>query len=86
MNAIIELEQLGYTFTVEGESIRYRLAGAITDPVLARALLAKLQAQKAEALEWLQIRQLPKRIPLNDLYLYSSVLTADVVRKHYRLE
>jgi len=41
---------------------------------------------KAKALEWLQVRQLPKRIALSDLYLYSHVLTADMMRKYYRLE
>lgn len=48
--------------------------------------LAEPQGAKAEALEWLQVRQRQERIFLSELHLYSHVLTADMMRKYYWLE
>lgn len=61
MKAILELQQLGYTFTLDGDSIRYRHRGQPPDPQQVRPLLEYLQRHRAEALCFL--RQQPTAGP-----------------------
>jgi hypothetical protein len=56
MNAITQLEEKGYTFTVEGDKIRYALhhKGEPPDPAIVGPLLAELKERKAEAILFLR--------------------------------
>jgi hypothetical protein len=54
MNAITELEKLGYTFTLEGEKIRYQHNGVLVEnEERVKSLLAELKANKSEAIRFL---------------------------------
>jgi hypothetical protein len=59
MNAITQLEQMGYTFTIEGDKLRYALRhkGQLPDSALVRPLLAELNHRKSEAIQFLQTRE-----------------------------
>ena len=56
MNTITQLESLGYSFTLEGDKIRYTHTGELPDQAVARPLLAELSQRKAEAIQFLQER------------------------------
>lgn len=66
MRALTELERLGYTFTLDNNTIRYRLAGTHPDPEIVQPLLAELKAHKPEAISFLQARALPEHIAILD--------------------
>ena len=67
MRAIVELERLGYTLTLDNNNIRYQVIGAQPDPATVRPLLAELKEHKPEAVTFLQWRQLPERILIADV-------------------
>ena len=54
MNAITQLENLGYSFILEGDRIRYRHNGTVSNPTLVRPLLAELRQRKGEAIQFLK--------------------------------
>ena len=54
MNAILQLENLGYSFTLKGDRIRYNHNGTASDPTLVRPLLDELRQRKDEAIQFLQ--------------------------------
>lgn len=56
MKAILELEEYGYRFTVEGEKIRYVHSGDLSDPAKVQPLLAAVRSARDEALWFLKLR------------------------------
>ena len=56
MRAIRELEQMGYTFTVDGDKLRATCAGDLADADKARSLLDYVKRHKAEALAFIRER------------------------------
>jgi hypothetical protein len=55
VNALARLEALGYSFSVEGENIRFRYEGKrVPDPEQVTPLLEVLRQQKSEALRFLR--------------------------------
>jgi hypothetical protein len=60
VDLIRELETAGYTFTVEGDNIRYALApGRKIDPNTSRPILEQLKQRKPEALAYLREQETP---------------------------
>jgi hypothetical protein len=57
VKAILELEHLGFTFTLEGESIHYTHDGHRPDPEFVRPLLDYLKRHRDEAVCFLQERK-----------------------------
>lgn len=57
MKEVLELEQLGYTFRLEGEAMRYEFFGDRPDPARVRPLLAALKEKRLETVQFLQARQ-----------------------------
>jgi hypothetical protein len=86
VNAVTQMERLGYVFTLDGDSIRFRLTGAQPDGGQVDALLAELLVHKSDALAFLRQRQLPQRIQPNELGRYAHVLTPEAWRAYYRLD
>ncbi len=56
MNALLELERLGYRFTLDGDAIRYTHAGIRPDPGMAGSLMANLREHRDEAVSFLRAR------------------------------
>jgi hypothetical protein len=56
VNALLELERLGYRFALDGDTVRYAHAGARPDPGLASSLLADLREHRDEAVLFLRAR------------------------------
>ena len=57
MRAIRELEQAGYTFTVDGDQVRATHSGDIADADKLRALLGYVKRHREEALAYLRNRE-----------------------------
>jgi hypothetical protein len=54
IDAILELETLGYSFTLEAESINFTHQGTKPDPAIVRPLLHTIKENRDDALEWLR--------------------------------
>ena len=59
MKAIVELEAMGYTFTVDGAKLRGACDGDLSDPDRVRALLNYVKRHRDEALRFLLEREQP---------------------------
>lgn len=71
MNVVIQLLDLGYSFSWGGDRLRYTHPGPPPDPAQVRPLLAELKAQKFKAIRFLQERTAaaPAWIEPDQLYL-----------------
>ena len=56
MKAILELEQMGYTFALDGDAARYTHNGQRPDPERVRPLLELLRQNHKETVRFLQSR------------------------------
>jgi len=64
MQAVRELERLGFRFTIAGEKLRYQYAGeGQPDPAKVRPLLEELKANKQEAIAYLWQRNIHRTKP-----------------------
>jgi len=54
IDAILELETLGYSFTLEGDSINFTHQGTKPGPAIVRPLLHTIKENRDDALEWLR--------------------------------
>ncbi len=58
MEALRELEKMGYFFQLKGEQVRFKHIGeSKPDPAVVRPLLEELKARKSEAIRYLQARE-----------------------------
>lgn len=69
MREVLELEALGYTFSLDGGIIRYRCKVNQADPETSRELLRAIKTKKDEVARYLQARRSAKPIWQ---YLYKS--------------
>ena len=56
MKSITDLESMGYTFSLEGDRLRYHYAASVSPPPEAAALLDELRQRKTEAVAYLKRR------------------------------
>ena len=54
IDAVLELETLGYRFTLNGDSIKFTHQGIRPDPAIVRPLLRTIKENRVDALEWLR--------------------------------
>ena len=64
MTEILILESLGFTFSINGDSLHYLYKGEHLEPMVVRLLLASLREKKEEAIQFLKKRHHLQSLPL----------------------
>lgn len=80
MNLITQLESLGYSFTLEGDKLRYTHTGQTPDPATAGPLLAELKERRLEAIRFLRCRHaLRVTLPIDEFFDYCHANGLEIV-------
>ncbi len=64
MKELLELEALGYVFTIEGSEIRYSYSEDSPNPLIVRSLLIEVKKNKYAAIQFIQDREKSKGLSL----------------------